>query len=145
MVCTRCGRDNPEENEFCGRCGTDLKEVISAVTEAEDDLFCFKHKKERTALRCGRCERPICTKCVIIGPAGPRCHECSKQNIAFRPGAVVQEAKVGLRRVGRLGPWGIYMILVIGMMLFGSLRMCGRPDPRQSDYEFEQSTNRNPN
>ena len=39
MVCTRCGRDNPEENEFCGRCGTDLKDAIAAVAEAEDDGF----------------------------------------------------------------------------------------------------------
>ena len=26
---------------------------------------------------CGRCDRPICTKCMIPGPAGMRCKNCS--------------------------------------------------------------------
>lgn len=39
--------------------------------------YCYKHPKEETGLSCGRCERPICTRCVVIGPAGPRCRECA--------------------------------------------------------------------
>ena len=26
---------------------------------------------------CGKCERPICTRCLVNSPAGTRCRECS--------------------------------------------------------------------
>lgn len=143
MVCQRCGRDNPEENEFCGRCGTELKAV--APPEPVDDgdvLFCYRHPKTETRLRCGRCERPICTKCVVIGPAGPRCKECSKQNIAFRPGAVVHTAKSGVRSVLRMGPWGIYVLVLLGMMMFGILRGClpRQSEPPMGEPEYRQES-----
>src|SRR5690349_13360839 len=38
--------------------------------------WCAKHRKVKTRLRCGRCERPICPKCTMMGPTGARCPEC---------------------------------------------------------------------
>jgi hypothetical protein len=40
-------------------------------------MQCYKHPKEETGLSCGRCERPICTRCVVQGPAGVRCRDCA--------------------------------------------------------------------
>jgi hypothetical protein len=53
-------------------------------TLAEDDrLFCYRHPDRETWIRCGRCERPICTRCAMQGPVGARCRQCGK--LAFDP------------------------------------------------------------
>jgi hypothetical protein len=40
-------------------------------------MQCYKHPKEETGLSCGKCDRPICTKCMVNGPAGVRCRDCA--------------------------------------------------------------------
>lgn len=40
-------------------------------------MKCYRHPKVETAVSCGKCDRPICTKCMISGPAGMRCPECA--------------------------------------------------------------------
>lgn len=40
-------------------------------------MLCYKHPKEETNLSCGKCDRPICTRCMVMGPAGIRCPECA--------------------------------------------------------------------
>jgi hypothetical protein len=40
-------------------------------------MQCYRHPKVETAVSCGKCDRPICTKCMIPGPAGMRCPECA--------------------------------------------------------------------
>ncbi len=48
-------------------------------TPADDGrLFCYRHPDRETWVRCGRCERPICTQCALQGPVGFRCRECGK-------------------------------------------------------------------
>lgn len=39
-------------------------------------LFCYRHPDRETYVRCGRCDRPICTKCAMLGPVGMRCKVC---------------------------------------------------------------------
>ena len=41
-------------------------------------LFCYRHPDRETWVRCGRCDRPICTKCAMQGPVGFRCRDCGK-------------------------------------------------------------------
>src|SRR5262245_27362887 len=41
-------------------------------------MFCYRHPTTETWLRCGRCDRPICTKCSVQGPVGSRCKECGR-------------------------------------------------------------------
>lgn len=38
---------------------------------------CVNHPDTETNLRCSRCERPICFRCVIQTPVGGRCRECA--------------------------------------------------------------------
>ena len=47
--------------------------------EADDGrLFCYRHPDRETWVRCGRCDRPICTKCAMQGPVGFRCRDCGR-------------------------------------------------------------------
>jgi hypothetical protein len=41
-------------------------------------LFCYRHPDRETWVRCGRCDRPICTSCAMQGPVGFRCRDCGK-------------------------------------------------------------------
>ena len=138
--CPRCGRQNEEDVRFCGRCGLDIVEYDKHQTRpsTEDDQFCYRHPREQTNLKCGRCLKPICTKCAIIGPAGPRCQDCAKQNIEFRPAAVVHQAKSTIFKIGKLGPYGIYFTILIISMLFGIFRGCGRTNSGSTDQEYSR-------
>ena len=40
-------------------------------------MFCANHPKVETLLRCGRCDKPICTNCMVAAPGGTRCRECA--------------------------------------------------------------------
>jgi len=40
-------------------------------------MQCYRHPKVETQLSCGKCDRPICTRCMIPGPAGTRCPDCA--------------------------------------------------------------------
>jgi hypothetical protein len=137
ITCPRCGRENDDENQFCARCGLEFATVDMTPKAAEEALHCYRHPKRVTLLRCGKCERPICERCVVLSPAGTRCQECSKSQIPFRPEAVVHEAKVGVRNILRLGPWGIWAIIAILGFAFSLMRGCmNRPEP-EPIYEEE--------
>jgi hypothetical protein len=49
----------------------------------DDRLFCYRHPERETWVRCGRCDRPICTRCAMQGPVGSRCKQCG--TLAFDP------------------------------------------------------------
>lgn len=40
-------------------------------------MLCYRHPKVETNVACGRCEKPICARCMVSGPAGMRCPDCS--------------------------------------------------------------------
>lgn len=41
-------------------------------------VMCPKDAGVETALRCSRCETPICPKCLVQTPVGARCKECAR-------------------------------------------------------------------
>ena len=47
-------------------------------TIPQDGLRCFRHPERETYVRCGRCERPICSPCSMQGPVGLRCRDCGR-------------------------------------------------------------------
>ena len=48
-----------------------------AIPEEPGVYWCWRHRKVKTRLRCGRCEKPICPQCTVMGPTGSRCRECA--------------------------------------------------------------------
>lgn len=147
-VCPRCAKENPDDARFCSKCGLDFSQVVETGPTTET-RFCHWHPREATNLACGRCGRPVCTKCVVLGPAGPRCRECARSNVAVRPAAVLYSLSQGLKGVLRQGPYTIWIWVVVASMLFGMVRGCmglfGREGPqRQPASEQTQSLNDRP-
>ncbi|MBU0492193.1 MAG: B-box zinc finger protein [Chloroflexi bacterium] len=42
-----------------------------------ETLYCANHPDTETVLRCSKCAKPICTRCIVQTPVGARCHECA--------------------------------------------------------------------
>lgn len=122
--CPRCGTENPDGNLFCGRCGLEFAKVETEPQDPSEELFCYKHKREKTSLRCGRCERPICHRCVVLGPAGPRCRECAPYKVPITARGIAGDAKLTLRGILSSGPWAIYVWILLASLVFGSIRGC---------------------
>lgn len=137
-VCPRCAKENTDDAAFCSKCGLDFSKVVE-TGPTTGTQFCYRHPKEATNLACGRCGKPVCTRCVVLGPAGPRCRECAKSNVAVRPAAVIHSATSGLKSIFRQGPYMIWIWLVVASMLFGMVRGCmgimSRPSPQQIERE----------
>ncbi len=41
-------------------------------------MKCATHPEIETNLRCGKCGKPICPKCLVQTPVGARCPDCAK-------------------------------------------------------------------
>ena len=51
--------------------------AVEPAADADDGpLYCYRHPKSETYVRCGRCDQPICPKCAVQGPVGFRCRQC---------------------------------------------------------------------
>jgi hypothetical protein len=44
---------------------------------AADVTYCARHPEVETYLRCGRCDTPICPRCLVQTPVGARCPTCA--------------------------------------------------------------------
>ena len=44
-------------------------------------MQCARHPQVETYVRCGKCDQPICPSCMVSGPVGVRCRDCSRQNL----------------------------------------------------------------
>jgi len=111
MRCSKCGAEAKEITKFCGQCGAKFVAVPPPVTvEGEDGLYyCNRHQKETTPVTCGRCERPICTKYIVVGPAGVRCKDCARNRVAIRPRGVLHDVGSGLSSPGAQRVWYLVM------------------------------------
>ena len=43
------------------------------------ELFCYRHPKQETSLRCYSCGQPICSSCAVKTPVGYRCPTCIRE------------------------------------------------------------------
>ena len=41
-------------------------------------MKCAAHPDVETNLRCGKCDKPICPKCMVQTPVGARCPDCAR-------------------------------------------------------------------
>ena len=42
-------------------------------------MYCARHSKIETNLKCGKCDKPICPKCTVQTPVGMRCEDCARR------------------------------------------------------------------
>jgi hypothetical protein len=47
-------------------------------TEEPTVVRCAADPSVETALRCGRCDTPICPRCLVMTPVGARCRGCAR-------------------------------------------------------------------
>ncbi len=47
-----------------------------ATESSQTKTFCVNHPETETLLRCNKCGKPVCMKCVQRTPVGYRCNEC---------------------------------------------------------------------
>lgn len=52
--------------------------VPPAEASAPEVFRCARHPDIETGLRCGRCETPICPRCMVMTPVGARCPDCAQ-------------------------------------------------------------------
>lgn len=50
----------------------------------DDDVPCYRHPRELTALRCATCDRPICVDCGVAAAVGIKCPDCGRTSRAER-------------------------------------------------------------
>lgn len=88
-------------------------------------LQCPRHPKETTLVRCGRCERPICTRCMVDSPVGKKCRECASTRTHLDEASHRQILVGALATFAVAIPTGIVMqsfpLLVLPAVLYGWL------------------------
>ena len=93
---------------------------------APEPVACARHHNVETYLRCGRCETPICPKCLVHTPVGARCPDCARPTRISRPGGTVAYLSGGAAgfAVGALGgalmpfiPGGLLILLLTGYLV----------------------------
>ena len=41
-------------------------------------MRCATHREVETSLKCGKCGKPICPKCMVQTPVGAKCKDCAR-------------------------------------------------------------------
>ncbi len=122
-----------------------------ATDSADDDgtLYCYRHPRSETYVRCGRCDQPICPKCAVQGPVGFRCKQCGLVKSATFSSFTPQQLLLGLGTSlggglilgylgGQLGFYSIFLAFFAGAFIAeGFVRFVGLkrgPLPRAMLY-----------
>jgi hypothetical protein len=79
--------------------------TTASPTDSSETLRCARHPNTETVLRCGRCDTPICARCMVMSPVGARCPTCAQVkrfNLMLKPVELARSAVFGLF-VGAIG------------------------------------------
>ena len=61
--------------------------------EQAPTMYCAKHRRTPTNVRCGSCDTPICPDCLVFGPLGQRCRDGCRNPKPYRRPTVEQPAQ----------------------------------------------------
>jgi hypothetical protein len=87
-----------------------------------DATYCTRHPSVETGLRCGRCETPICPRCMVMTDVGARCPDCapSRKLPQFELGAIwiARAAGAGAAAGAAVGiAWGVLFPGFVGFFM----------------------------
>lgn len=77
-------------------------------------VACTRDPEVQTALRCSRCETPICPKCLVQTPVGARCRDCAR--ISRSPVYTLGSSEI-IRAAAAAIILGVVMGLIWGLVL----------------------------
>lgn len=86
-------------------------------------MQCAKHPHEETHVRCGKCDTPICGRCMVSTPVGMKCRACAGSAVSVNRANGRQMALGLLASLGAgvaLG-WISLFFFVLGGAIFGYL------------------------
>jgi membrane associated rhomboid family serine protease len=78
----------------------------------EQAVCCYRHPDRETGIRCTRCERPICTACMVSAAVGFQCPDCVRNSGSGHAPRVAQARTVTGSRIGRGDPFLITKLLI---------------------------------
>lgn len=88
-----------------------------ATDTPQTKTFCINHPETETYLKCNRCGRPVCMKCVQRTPVGYRCKECLGEQRAGYYTASTLDYGIAAIIAFVLGGVGGFIISLIGFWL----------------------------
>lgn len=94
-----------------------------SASDPSGTLRCARHPNTETVLRCGRCDAPICARCMIMSPVGARCPTCAQVKrfpLMLKPGELARAVGYGLG-VGALGTLVLGYIPFLGIIGYAAL------------------------
>jgi len=86
-------------------------------------LRCARHPNTETVLRCGRCETPICPRCLVPTPVGARCPTCAQVkrfSTLLKPRELARSIGFGLL-VAAVGTVVLTFIPFLGLIGYAAL------------------------
>jgi hypothetical protein len=86
-------------------------------------LRCARHPHTETVLRCGRCETPICPRCLVATPVGARCPTCAgvkRFSMLLKPIDLVRGIGFGLAAAA-IGTLVLSFIPFLGVLGYAAL------------------------
>ena len=98
--------------------------------EQEAVTHCHWHPEVETGLSCSRCEKHICTQCMVQAPVGIRCRDCGKAmrmpTYDVRPTYYARAVSVGVGAgVGGGILWALFNLVLGGIPFLPSLAAIG--------------------
>ncbi|MCK9485798.1 MAG: hypothetical protein M0R73_03730 [Dehalococcoidia bacterium] len=86
--------------------------------EHGDPIYsCARHPEVETALQCGRCDTPICPRCMVHTPGGIRCPDCAR----LRRPPMYELAPLDYAKA-----FGVALVLAPALGFVGALLIPGR-------------------
>ena len=84
-------------------------------------MQCATHPDVETNLRCGKCGKAICPRCMVQTPVGARCPDCAKQyrlpTYSISSGYYLRAAGAALGMAVVCGlAWGVIANLILGFI-----------------------------
>ena len=82
---------------------------------------CYRHPERAASVVCARCERPICTECMVSAPVGWQCPGCASEG-AKRSRQVPAFTRTGRGRTGAVGSTNptplVLAIIAVNVVVF---------------------------